>query len=424
MRLPRLHVRLLTRFYLVSFLVVVTLVTGMATGFGLFYRLFYVLALVSVFSYLWDWLTLRSLEVNLGRRTRQAKVGDTIEETITVRNLSRLPKHPLEVENLTDLPGYSGGVVISVRGNRSSSWTTRTPARKRGVYSLGPMRVATADPFGLFRRDRLFGETESLTVFPRTFDLSGFAVPAADLSGESSTRGRTHSVTPHASSIRDYAFGDSLSRVHWNSTARLGRLMSKEFDLGRAGEVWMLVDLHRDVQAGELEESSDEYAVTIAASLVKRYLEAQQPAGLIAYGDQRYHIPAETGTGQFNRIMLYLAMGKAEGDTPLEVVVPKEEPAWSPHSSLVVITPSPRLEWVVALRELAKRGVRVAVVLVDGESFGGFFKTLDVLDHLYLAGLQTYVVKKGDDIPGALSHPYTVSGTVAPEQLQEVSASA
>ncbi len=43
--------------------------------------------------------------------------------------------------------------------------------------------------------------------------------------------------------------------------------MSKEFDLGLSSDVWLLVDLHRDVQAGELEDSTDEYAVSIAASL-------------------------------------------------------------------------------------------------------------------------------------------------------------
>ena len=78
--------------------------------------------------------------------------------------------------------------------------------------------------------------------------------------------------------------------------------MSKEFDLGQSSDVWILVDLHRDVQAGELEESTDEYAVSIGASLSRKYLEAGLPVGLVAQGDRRYFLPADTGTGQFDRI--------------------------------------------------------------------------------------------------------------------------
>ena len=412
-------VRLLGRSYLILILMVVVLITGMSTGFGLFYRLLYALVLTTVLSYVWNWLTMRSLEVKVEWRTRQARAGDTIEEMISVRNHSKLPKAGLEIDVLTDLPGYTGGMVLNLMGNASTSWKTEAKARKRGLYRLGPVRVSNSDPFGLFRRERLFGEADPLTIFPRTFNLSGFDVPAAELSGDTSMRKRTHQVTPHASSIKEYASGDSLSRVHWNSTARLGKLMSKVFDLGRAGEVWVMIDLHRDVQAGELEESTDEYAVSIGASLAKRYLESQEPVGLVTYGDQRYLLQAETGAGQFERIMEHLAMCKAEGITPLEVVLAEEEALWGPQSSLVVITSSPRQEWVGALKELVKRGVRVAVVLVDADSFGGFLNTLDVLEEIYLAGLPTYVVRKGDDIPSAMRLKYTWSEAEASEQLQE-----
>ena len=422
MKSGKFRFRLLPRFYLVVALVVITAFTATSTGLGLFSKLLNILLLTAALSYTWNWLALRSLDVQVNRRTREARVGDPIEEEVTVHNQSWLPKHDLEVEDSSNLPGYSGGMAISLGRNASSNWTTKTPARKRGVYTLGPMRVANTDPFGLFRREGPFGGKNSLTVYPRTMNLPGFDLPTAELSGESVARKRTHNVTPYASSVRDYAPGDSLSRVHWNSTARMGRLMSKTFDLGRAGEVWVLVDLHRYVQSGELEESTDEYAVTIGASIAKMYLQAELPVGLIAYGDQRYFLPAETGPGQLQRVMQSLAMSKAEGTTPLEVVLPQEEQLWSHHTSLVVITSSPQAEWATALGQLVKRGVRVVVVLVDSISFGGFRNTLDALDHLYLLGLPTYVVRKGNDIQAALSNKQT--RPMAREQLQKVESSA
>ena len=383
------------------------MLTGAATGFGLFYRLFYILGLTLILGYIWNLISMQSLEVSVDRRSRRVRVGDNVEERLTIRNLSALPKPTLEVEDLTDLPGYSSGMAVSLPTRGFRSWRTQMPARRRGVYTLGPVRVSNTDAFGIFRRERFFCDTDQLIVYPRTHYIPEFAIPAADLSGDSSTRRRSHDLTPHASSVREYAFGDSISRVHWGSTAKLGKLMSKEFDLGQSSDVWILVDLHRDVQAGELEESTDEYAVSIGASLSRKYLEAGLPVGLIAQGDQRYFLPADTGTGQFERILEFLALSKSEGSVALESLLAEEEQLWGYHSSLIVITPSNRPDWVTALRELMRRRVRVAVVLIDGASFDGFFNTEEVIPHLYVAGIPPYLIRKGDDIPVALSRVYT-----------------
>ena len=389
-------------------LIAVTFVTGMATGFGLFYRLIYILAITAALGFIWNWLTVRSLEVEADRRTRRARVGDDIEERITVRNRSAWPKSNLEVEDVTDMPGYANGRVVSLATRGFRSWRSLAPARKRGVYKLGPVRVSHTDAFGMFRRNQDFGGQDDLVVYPRSYDLPDFEIPPGYLTGESSTRRRSHDLTPHAASVREYAFGDSLSRIHWPSTAKTGRLMSKEFDLGLSSDVWILVDLQRDIQAGDLEESTDEYAVAIAASLANKYLQAQLPVGLIAYGDERYLLPADIGMGHYERIMEYLARSIAEGTVPLEDVLTREEQTWGANSSLVIITSSHREAWTTAIRELVRRRVRSAVVLVDGESFGGMFDTLRTVPMLYDAGVAPFVVRMGDDIPVALARPYVL----------------
>ena len=154
------------RFYLVLGLIIVTIFTGMATGFALFYRLIYVMALTAVLAFIWNWITMRGLDIEIERRTRRVRVGDDIEERIVVRNNSRLPKPTLEVEDITDMPGYSNGMALSLSNNSFRSWLARAPARKRGAYTLGPVRVSNTDLFGLFRRERDFGGQDSLLVYP------------------------------------------------------------------------------------------------------------------------------------------------------------------------------------------------------------------------------------------------------------------
>lgn len=349
------------------------------------------------------------LGVTIVRRSKRVHVGDDVEEHLTVQNIGRLPKSVIEVEDLSDLPGYSNGMAVSLSAKGSRSWTSLAPARKRGVYTMGPVMVSNTDPFGLFKRDRFFGETEALLVYPRTYDLPGFVIPSAHRSGENSARRRSHDLTPHAASVREYSFGDSISRIHWNSTARIGKLMSKDFDLGFSSDVWILVDLHREVQVGELEESTDEYAASIAASLGRKYQNETLPVGLVAYGDQRYVLQAETSSGQLDRLMEFLAISKSEGTVPLDEVIALEEQLWGYHSSIVVITSSHRVEWVTALKELIRRRIKVLVVLLDGMSFGGIYDSTAVVPKLYEAGVSPYIVRQGDSIPVALSHTYTTS---------------
>ena len=52
---------------------------------------------------------------------------------------------------------------------------------------------------------------------------------------------------------------------------------------------------------------------------------------------------------------------------------------------------------------LARKGVKLVVVLVDAASFGAPFNTLEVLGPLADGGIAAYVVKKDDDISTALS---------------------
>ena len=86
----------------------------MATGFGLFFRLVYILGLTIILGFVWNWVNLRGLEVSVDRRSKRVRVGDVVEERISIRNINNLPKPVLEIEDLTDMPGYSNSMAVSL----------------------------------------------------------------------------------------------------------------------------------------------------------------------------------------------------------------------------------------------------------------------------------------------------------------------
>ncbi len=381
----------------------VTLLFALATGFALLYRFAYVLVMLLGLAFIWSWLNLQWLQVVADRRTTRTQVGQWAEERLWVRNISPLPKSWLEIKDKTDLPGHHTAAVINLSGRGFRSWKVRTDCRQRGRYTLGPVNIASEDPFGLFHLERNMGTIHNLLVYPRTVELPHLFLPPNDLPGDSSLQRRTHHITPNASSIRDYLYGDSFNRIHWRSTARLGKLMVKEFDAEPSSEIWLILDMGKRAHAGSGEESTEEYGVTIAASIARRYLDANLSVGLITYGSDQIAIPAERGPAQLNRVMDALALVRATGGASLEDVLIAESNRFGRHTTVVIITPDSGQEWLLAMRHLAQRKARLVVILLEAASFGGVNGSNAPLGTLADASIPAILVRQGEDISKALT---------------------
>ncbi len=402
------------------------LVAALATGRDLFYNLTYLITAIVVLSYLWAWTGVHWVQLSRQTRTRKSQVGKAAEERFTVRNTWPLPKLWLEVRDRSDLPGHNASRVINSLGAwKRHSWTVRTVCRQRGRFRLGPITLASGDPFGLFTIRRELPQTSTLVVYPAIVDLPAFAPPVGQLPGGDAIRRRTHYVTPNVAGVRDYVPGDTFGRIHWPSTARKERLIVKEFELDPLADTWLFLDMDRAVQVGlgwkpllerelpallrprrprlELAPTTEEYGVTIAASLAKHFIARHRAVGLVAYGRRREVIQADRGERQLARILEVLAVIRAGGTVPLARVLAAEGVHLGRGTTAVVITPSTDRDWVEVVRHLEKRGLRMIVVLIAPDSFGGEGRAQEVVAELAAGGTPTYLVRKGDDLATALS---------------------
>jgi uncharacterized protein (DUF58 family) len=320
----------------------------------------------------------------------------------------------LELEDETDMPGEPARTVVTVPAKSVRNWKVSVRCGRRGVYKAGPVKVTTGDPFGLFRFSRRFGEKKPLVVLPQAEELPYFWTPAAQLPGEGVVRRPTHYVTPNASGVREYHPGDSYNRIHWKSTARLGRMMVKTFEMDPTSNIWVVVDMHRDVQAGSGDESTEEYAVRIATSIAYKYLQSNRMLGLMMQGEEAVMLEPARGSHQYGRILEALAVARAEGETPIAELLQEESRQFGRHTTLILVTPSVSEEWVVALEHLTRQGARTSVVLLEGQSFGGPAATLP-LDSLMASNVLTYVVRARSDI-GLMLGPSGVAGDGLPQR--------
>jgi uncharacterized protein (DUF58 family) len=354
-----------------QFLAIATIlvVASFSTGQPFLFYLLYLAILVVGGSYVLVRLGLSDLEAGYAVSQLHGYVGDRMRVTYTLRNASRVPKPWLEVHNPTTLPGGLPGRALPLGGRAERSWLIRAPLTRRGHFRIEPLHIRTGDPFGFFEASATVGQGVSVVVYPRLEALPAWRLPPASLEGSHAAPERTLQTTPLATTVRPYAPGDSMNRIHWRSTARHGDIQVKEFDLEQTADAWIILDLQRSIQAGRGDDSTTEVAIRAAASIADKALTENRAVGMTVNAGRTAFLPADRGGRQHQKIMQLLAAVEADSSSPLVETLIGSVARLRRGMTAVVITASSDPAWVRPLAALRTRGVACVVVALDGPAF-------------------------------------------------------
>ena len=286
----------------------------------------------------------------------------------------------------------------------------------RGVYKLGPARLETTDPLGLFTFSAPLNITTELVVHPDPVPARDWAVGGEGMHGLRERDGKTRrgeGMDFHG--VRPYREGDALRRVHWPTTARTGKLAVVEFERAYQQDITILLDLRRDIHRGEGRESTLEYAVKVAATLADRTHAAGGGVTLLTQ-QSRVQLSPRTGDPDAARFRLFdhLARVQADSDESLASAVRAHQQSDGTH--WVLLTPSGDPQLTAFLTNRIRHGDSVRVYFFEPSSFEAQGANPDKSAHVTspaVAGAELRVIEQD------VHSPWKEGGRTLEYQLRE-----
>ena len=131
---------------------------------------------------------------------------------------------------------------------------------RRGIVAVGPASTIRGDSLGLVRRVQTWSDATELYIHPRTVAMNASTVGfIRDIEGATAQGLSSADVSFHA--LREYVPGDDRRAIHWRSTARIGKLMVRQFEETRRSHLLIVLDLDTDAWA-----SDDEFEIGVSAA--------------------------------------------------------------------------------------------------------------------------------------------------------------
>ncbi|MCS7304612.1 MAG: DUF58 domain-containing protein [Thermoguttaceae bacterium] len=300
---------------------------------------------------LWSWLWGgRQLQgISLRRRLpRSVCAGDLLVVELEVENtrsrgaswalvIEEQIRHDTQSQIGTSAQLYLAYLPAGAR--QTASYRGRLP--QRGRYLLGPIRLSSRFPFGLFRHTVEVGGAETLIVYPRIGRLSRRWAARHQQAFEGIQRREVRSGRAEADfyGVRPWQSGDSRRWIHWRATAHHQALVVRQFEQFRSRDLVIVLDLFQTDPSTADQQQLVECGVSFAATLLAQACrQGGNRLGLAIAGQEPVWLIGQASTGLLEEAMTQLALAyPAAEDRLLELLTPLAE-TLQPGAEVVLIS--------------------------------------------------------------------------------------
>ncbi len=294
-----------------------------------------------------------------------------VRVVLTITNRSKSSIRTLEIsDHLSQgLKLFSGSnqTVTNLRAGGKFTLEYHVLPCSRGLYKIGPANVLSSDPLKLFVSTASLGEPNALYVYPEHHPVRIRVTPRKTGTWWGSTPSRRAGAGMEFYGIRDYQPGDELRSINWKATARLGRIVTSEYETERAADTVLLLDAGR--LSGSLlgTKSILDYEAEAALAIASFLLSGGNRVGLIIHGRFRHWLYPGFGRTQYLKLRDQLMLTR-EGDSeiPLKFLASQLAPMiLSPGSQIILIAHAFSSGLSEAIISLQSLGYRVTAILAQ-----------------------------------------------------------
>jgi uncharacterized protein (DUF58 family) len=267
--------------------------------------IFYSFLPFSVYALILLFYPLHDFTVERKVNKRECQAGESVEIALTFTRKNRLPLLFMVVEE--ELPqemedrGLQRKIIIFPGFKRTFSMSYTLENLQRGEHSFQSIRFWIGDFIGLVEKEAIYSSPLKITVFPRYHELAYSDLDRVFNQGAVVSTKKTQREHSVVSGVREYQPGDQLSWINWKATARTSEIMTKEFEVQKNRDVFIMLD----EKPSDLFEESIEMAASLAHAMLKKGMEV----GYVSRGS-RLIIPATAGNKQKRKIFYRLAKEK------------------------------------------------------------------------------------------------------------------
>ena len=339
-------------------------------------------------SRLWNRYCLTRVEYQRHLSRNQVFFGDEIVYEIEIANRKLLPLPWIKIEDeLPDNVTLLKGKAVPALEERSLltnmfpiSWYHRVKRRfpfrceQRGCFLFGPTRIRSGDLFGFFTKEQYIDKVDYLFVYPRLLPLGRLGIPAKQLFGDIRLKQHLFQDPVLTAGVRDYQSGDSLKRIHWKSTARLGRLQTRVFEPTTTVDLSIFLDVRTThIPFWGSVAQLQEVGIMAAAAISQHALDAGFRVGFYAnqitrFSEGMVRVPHSRHPEQLTRILESLAQLHQVETTTISKFIRQEVRNLPWGSTLVVITAQANEETIATLLELKRVGRSVSLIKIGGKA--------------------------------------------------------
>ncbi|HEU5139483.1 MAG TPA: DUF58 domain-containing protein [Bacillales bacterium] len=341
-----------------------------------------------------------SLEVHREVNSEVFASGATMRVKVTVTKHSwfplffcvvndRLPE-PLKKNAHGESEDFrNGSRALFFPGLRNTvQYTYTVDPMPRGEFELTEIELKTGDIFGFMKKSRLVTVSQPLLVYPRYESIHSWEPFEQYEEGSRRSRHHFHYDITSVASVREYSPGDRLSWLDWKSTARMNKLLTKEFERPLNEDLIVCIDRHADHYKEDL---LFERAVTAAASMVRFGLKRGSSVGLLSFGKEKTVFPMGSGKDQQWKAFYHLAKTEADGQGNYFPLLSQAFRRFSVRANVVYITPVVDYALIKLIDGLSQRKQKVDLVLVREGNEAAYTSSEDI-DRLRRQGAGVYIL--------------------------------